>query len=93
MIYPVQILLHQTLKTDESRTAVLVTRSDGEVQEDLNGLNSDLLSARDMSGEACQELCVPQNGGLVVEGQRFQEFVSDRSPLTKEKLMQFMLTK
>ena len=70
-----------------------MTRSDGEVQEDLNGLNSDLLSARDMSGEAYQELCVSQNGGLVVEGQRFQEFVSDRSPLTKEKLMQFMLTK
>lgn len=70
-----------------------MTRSDGEVQEDLNGLNSDLLSARDMSGEAYQELCVPQSGGLVVEGQRFQEFVSDRSPLTKEKLMQFMLRK
>ena len=73
-----------------------MTRTDGEIHKDLDGLNSDLHSTRDMSGEASQELCVPQNpngGGLVVEGQRFQEFASGRSPLTKEKLMQVMLTK
>ena len=42
--------------------------------------------------ESTQELCFHQDysGGLMVEGQRFQDFAYDRSPLTKEKLMQVM---
>ena len=80
---------------DTSHSDSSITRTDGEINEDLDGLNSDLLSARDMKEVSAQELCLHQDhsGGLLVEGQRFQDFAIDRSPLTKEKMMHIMYKK
>lgn len=48
-----------------------------------------------MTRPVTQELCFhqDQNGCLMVEGQRFHDFAIDRTPLTKEKLMQIMYKK
>ena len=85
----------QTQHADEPDTCPspsTVTRTDDEICEDLEGLNSELASARDMTRQATVELCFRQerDGGLMVEGQRFQDFAIDRSPLTKEKLTEIM---
>ena len=89
----------QTLQRDDQGdvpeifgSPTTVTRTDDEIYEDLDGLNSDLSSAREMSRQATLQLCFRQkpNGGLLVEGQRFQDFLIDRSPLTKEKLMEII---
>ena len=85
----------QTPHTEEADTCLspsTVTRTDDEINEDLDGLNSELVSARDMTRQATLDLCFRQerDGGLMVEGQRFQDFAIDRSPLTKEKLMNIM---
>ena len=86
---------HHAEQPDTSRSPSSITRTDGQICQDLDGLNSDLVSARDMTGEATQDLCFHQdyNGGLMVEGQRYQDFAIDRSPLTKEKLMHIMHNK
>ena len=95
LIFFCAVQTHHVEELDTSHSPSSVTRTDGEIYEDLDGLNSDLVSARDMTREATQELCFHQdhNGGLIVEGQRFQDFAIDRSPLTKEKLMQIMRKK
>ena len=85
----------QTPHTEEPRSSEspsTMTRTDDEINEDLDGLNSELMSGRDMTRQATLDLCFRQerDGGLVVEGQRFQELTIDRSPLTKEKLMNIM---
>ena len=84
----------QTLhgERDTSLSPSSGTRTDDEINEDLDGLNSELMSVRDMTRQATLELCFRQerDGGLMVEGQRFQDFTIDRSPLTKEKLMNIM---
>ncbi|XP_073235787.1 dynein heavy chain domain-containing protein 1-like [Porites lutea] len=86
------IMTHFVEEPDTSHSDSSITRTDGEINEDLDGLNSDLLSARDMKEVSGQELCLHQDhsGGLLVEGQRFQDFAIDRSPLTKEKMMHIM---
>ena len=78
--------------SDASLGSGTVTRTDDEINEDLDGLNSELMSGRDMTRQATLDLCFRQerDGGLMVEGQRFQDFTVDRSPLTKEKLMNIM---
>ena len=83
---------HLAEEPDAPHSPNSVTRTDNEIFEDLDGLNSDLLSTRDMTRQATLDLCFHQdhNGGLMVEGQRFQDFAIDRSPLTKDKLMQFI---
>ena len=65
------------------------TRTDDEIHEDLETLNSELTSARKMIQQASKELCFHRGheGGLIVEGNRFQNFAVDRSPLTKEKML------
>ena len=77
---------------DTSMSPSTVTRTDDEINEDLDGLNSELMSGRDMTRQATLDLCFRQerDGGLMVEGQRFQDFSIGRSPLTKEKLMDIM---
>ena len=79
-------------KSDSSPGSSTVTRTDDEINEDLGGLDSELMSGRDMTRQATLDLCFRQerDGGLMVEGQRFQDFTIDRSPLTKEKLMNIM---
>jgi len=85
----------QTPRREESDASLgsgTGTRTDDEIIEDLDGLNSELMSGRDMTRQATLDLCFRQerDGGLMVEGQRFQDFTVDRSPLTKEKLMNIM---
>lgn len=77
---------------DSSSSPSMMTRTDDEINEDLDGLNSELMSVRDMTRQATLDLCFRQerDGGLMVEGQRFQDYTIDRSPLTKEKLTNVM---
>ena len=81
------------LQTDEQQSpdfqTVLNTRTDAEVDEDLSMMETELTSAREVSGESAEGLCFRQEkgGGLLVEGHQFQQYgLIHCSPLKREKL-------
>lgn len=70
------------------------TRTTAEIEEDIGGLETELASMRDTALEATQELCIRQDqgGGLLVQGQRLEQFgsVPCLSPLEKSKLEEML---
>lgn len=81
---------HQT--EDQQSTGiqtVVGTQTDAEVEDDLTMMEAELLNARNISEDPAEGLCVRQENamGLLVEGERFQQYgLIHSSPLNKDKL-------